>query len=179
MPSASMYPTIALGTGITADVSVKTPQRGDVFVFDYPENPKQSFVKRIVAVAGDRVEVKGHVLSINGVALPTCAIGVQSYTDDEGTVHKGDLLLESNGSVRYLVFYDGGTGFDGSWTVKPGESFAMGDNRNNSHDSRVWFGGMGGGVPSALLRGKVELGKVALPKDAAALEPALAKCMAR
>jgi signal peptidase I len=177
VPSAAMFPTIAIDSHVTADATVKVPARGDIFVFEYPENPKQSFVKRIVGLPGDVVDIHGNVLRINGVALRTCPIGVARYTDDDGTTHTGDMLLESNAAgVAYVVFYDKSGGHDGSWTVKPGTYFAMGDNRNNSHDSRMWFGMMGGGVPLDLLQGRVESPKLALPKDAASLEPALAKC---
>jgi len=171
-----MYPSIPLDSYVTADTDVKTPSRGDVFVFKYPENTEQSFVKRVVAVSGDVVELKGRALSINGRVLATCVIGRHTYVNDEGITHGGDLVLESNGALAYILFYDQDGGHDGSWTVKAGEFFVLGDNRNNSHDSRVWFGGVGGGVPSALLQGKVTPPKLALPKDAASLEPALAKC---
>jgi signal peptidase I len=175
VPSWAMYPSILPGDHVMADSGVKVPSRGDIFVFDYPERPEQAFVKRIVGLPGDRVEIKGRVLTINGTALRTCAIGPHSYTD-ETSAHAGDFLLESNGTVAYIVFYDKNGGTDGTWVVKPDQYFTMGDNRNNSHDSRMWFGGVGGGVPSDMLRGKTPSSKLTLPKDAASLEPALAKC---
>lgn len=177
MPAGSMLPTFEVGSHVSADTRVKVPARGDVFVFKFPEDPKQSFVKRVVALPGEKVEVRGKVVTVNGVARPTCAVGAWSYME-ESTAHPGDLVLEKNGSAAYLVFYDSsaGSGFDGAWTVKPGEYFVLGDNRNNSHDSRMWFGGTGAGVPEANLEGRVDGPKLTLPKGAESLAPSLERC---
>lgn len=173
MPAGSMWPSIPIGETVTADTSIKTPARGDVFVFKLPEQPNQSFVKRIVALPGDRVEMKGRVLSINGKPVSSCLIGSFSFRSEDAT-HEGELILEGAG---YLVFHDKASlTTDGTWKLGPGEFWAMGDNRNNSYDSRMWFGGKGGGVPKALIEGKVTSLKVALPPGAAALEPSFEKC---
>lgn len=172
MPAASMWPSLAPGESVTADTSLKTPARGDIFVFKYPERPEQSFVKRIVGLPGDRVEMKGRVLSINGTPVPSCTIGPFSARVGEDTL-KGDLVLEGSG---YVAFYDGNESIGGAWTVAPDQFWAMGDNRNNSHDSRMWFGGTGGGVPQALLEGKVAGPTAVLPTGADALAPNLEKC---
>ena len=173
MPSGSMWPGIEVGAHVTADSSIKTPARGDVFVFKYPEHPEQAFVKRIVGLPGDRIETKGQVLSVNGKPLASCAIGPVSWKAEEAT-HDGELVLEAPG---YVVFYEkSALTIDGSWTVPEGQFWVMGDNRYNSHDSRMWNGGNGGGVPQSLLLGKVEGPKAVLPKAADALAPNLAKC---
>jgi signal peptidase I len=173
MPSGSMWPSIPVGETVTADTSIKTPARGDVFVFKLPEHPEQSFVKRIVALPGDRVETKGRTLLVNGKAVPSCVVGPFAF-QSEGARHEGDLVLEGAG---YLVFHEKESlSSDGAWTVGEGQFWAMGDNRNNSHDSRMWFGGNGGGVPSALIEGKVATTKAALPAGADALAPGFEKC---
>jgi signal peptidase I len=173
MPSGSMWPGIPVGETVTADTSIKNPARGDVFVFKYPEHPETSFVKRIVGLPGDRVEMKGQALSINGKPVASCTIGPFSFSSEDLT-HEGELVLEGAG---YVVFYEKGPfSNDGAWTVAPGQFWAMGDNRSNSHDSRMWFGGNGGGVPQALLEGKVGGPKAVLPPGASALAPSLEKC---
>lgn len=173
MPSGSMWPTLHVGDTLVADKSRKTPGRGDVFAFHYPEHPDQDFVKRIVGLPGDRIETRGPVLVVNGVPLKRCVIGPASY-DDEGTVHRGELSLEGSG---YLVFHeDGIPPSDGSWVVAANQFWAMGDNRSNSHDSRMWYGGQGGGVPRENLVGIVPASTPELPKGAEALAPKLAGC---
>jgi signal peptidase I len=173
MPSGSMWPTIPVGESVTADTSMKTPARGDIFVFKHPEHPEQSFVKRIVALPGDRVETKGPTLLVNGKALPSCVVGPASFRSEDAT-HEGELVLEGNG---YLVFHEKESfTINATWTVAAGQFWAMGDNRNNSHDSRLWYGGNGGGVPQALLEGKVVTAKAALPPGAEALSSAFEKC---
>jgi signal peptidase I len=179
MPSGSMFPSIPAGATIVADTSVNVPARGDVFAFKYPEHPEQSFVKRVVAVPGETVTTKGRTLLVDGRARPTCVVGRHSYAEDNGSKHDGELVLESDGTSRYLLFFEADTaaaGEGGPWKVKAGEYFVMGDNRNNSHDSRMWFGGQGGGVPTTHLQGKIKAPALALPTGAGELEPALAKC---
>ena len=119
IPSGAMFPTLAVGDHVTADTSVAVPTRGDVFVFLYPEHPEQSFVKRVVGLPGDRVEVAGQKLSINGRALDTCVVGHYGYAEDDGTSHDGELVLENGGAATYLLFYDRSGGADGSWIVSP------------------------------------------------------------
>lgn len=173
--SSSMWPNIEGGESITADTADKTPTRGSLYAFNLPEHPEQSFVKRIVGLPGDRVETKGHTLSINGKPVPSCVVGTVSLTS-EGSSHKGELVLEGEGGGYFAFHEDVGHGLDGTWTVAAGQYWAMGDNRANSHDSRMWYGGVGGGVPQALIIGKVEPKKLTLPAEASSLEPAFQNC---
>jgi signal peptidase I len=178
------------------------PKRGDVMVFAYPEHPEQDFIKRVIAVEGDKLEVKnGHPI-INGWEVPSCRVGAWSYSEyDSPGRHEGDLYVEFLGDQSYLTFYDHASGifpeFQGPYYAKKGEVWVMGDNRNNSHDSRMWYGGAGGGVPFDNIKGRAlfvwlsisesgldlsregaaVMGTPRLPPSAHNLEPQLVQCL--
>ncbi len=173
IPSGSMIPTLQVGDHIFVNKftygpaipwtharlwSRMPPERGDVIVFAFPEHPEQDFIKRVIAVPGDKLEARnGHPI-INGWPVPNCAAGTYTYTEQQdGIRHEGDVFVEFLGDEAYLTLYDrqGLTNeYQGPYYVKPGEVWVMGDNRNNSHDSRMWFGGNGGGVPFANIKGR-------------------------
>jgi signal peptidase I len=151
VPSGSMWPTIVVGQHITANRFDRTPRRGAVVVFRFPEHREQTFVKRIVGLEGDEVSVHKGRLFINGWEVPHCIVGRTAYVnDDDKTNRPGDLEVEFLDGAAYLLFHEGGV-FEpvdqGPWVVKRGEYFVMGDNRENAFDSRMWFAGHGGGVP--------------------------------
>jgi signal peptidase I len=164
VPSGAMIPTIAVGDHLFVDKAVyrrRAPRRGEVFVFQYPEHPEQDFIKRAIAVAGDKLEARdGHPV-INGWEVPSCFVGSYRYTDSvEQTSHEGELFVEFLEAEAYLVLFDKSapaTEYQGPYRAGPGETWVMGDNRNNSHDSRVWFGGQGGGVPATNVKGRAGL----------------------
>lgn len=113
IPSPSMEPTLYPGDRIIVNrlaYRLGEPQRGDVVVFRYPLDPSRDYVKRVVAVGGDTVEARDNVLYINGQPQPPA-----SYLPP---------------GVVYSDF--------GPIKVPPNNYFMMGDNRNNSADSRVW-----------------------------------------
>jgi len=101
----------------------KEPKRGDVIVFKYPNNPEVAYVKRLIGLPGERVEIIGRTVYINGNAIE------EPYTQyiDPASIY-----------ARY-----------GPYIVPPGQYFAMGDNRDNSQDSRFW-----GFIPRDYLLGK-------------------------
>jgi signal peptidase I len=157
VPSGSMMPTILFGDHFFVDMRARSPRRGEPIVFRYPERPEQEFVKRVVAGPGDELIVRGGKLSINGWEVPSCRVGTWSYQDDAST-RTGDVFVEFLERSAYLVLFDH-SGFapdevQGPYRVPDGEWWVMGDNRFNSHDSRMWFGGKGGGVPTANVRGR-------------------------
>jgi signal peptidase I len=164
MPAASMSPTLAVGDHIFVSKGLWTkipPARGNVIVFAFPEHPEQDFIKRVIAVPGDTLAIKNGHPVLNGWTVPSCRVGAWSYSDWESSVvplHDGDLFVEFLGDQSYLTFYDRDAGTftqqQGPYVVKAGEVWVLGDNRNNSHDSRMWFGGRGGGVPYANVRGR-------------------------
>ena len=192
-PSGSIIPTLLIGDNLFVD-KMRVGSRGDVIVFPLPEHPEDDFIKRVAATAGDRIEFEDSHPILNGVRVPSCRLGAWSYEDD--LQHEGDLFVESIDGHTYLAFYDRtlpSHGHQGPWTVKPGEVFVIGDNRNNAHDSRVWYGGRGGGVPVATVSGVPfvvwlsvadtgvvdwsRVGDPILPGSAASLAPELARCL--
>ena len=164
MPSGSMSPTLVVGDHLFVDKAVyrsRAPRRGEVLVFKYPEHPEHDFVKRAIAVGGDRLEVRGGHPIINGWVVPSCAVGTYRYTEsDDRAEREGDLFVEFLEGFAYLVLFDRSapqTDYQGPYRAGPGETWVMGDNRNNSHDSRVWFSGAGGGVPASHVKGRARL----------------------
>jgi signal peptidase I len=156
IPSASIAPTLVTGDHIFTDKLTphfRSPHRGELIVFPFPEHPDQNFTKRVVALPGDTVEVTaGNELTINSWQVPRCKVGRMQYRD-EMVQHDGDVWMEFLGDSSYLVFIDSGSrAGSGKWHVPQGEVWVMGDNRNNSHDSRMWYGGRGAGVPLGTVR---------------------------
>ncbi len=173
IPSGSMIPTLQVGDHIFVNKftygpaipythtrlwSRMPPERGDVIVFAYPEHPEQDFIKRVIAIPGDKLEARGGHPILNGWEVPSCYAGPYSYTEgQEGGRHEGELFVEFLEDEAFLTLYDRQspqTDYQGPFYVKPGEVWVMGDNRNNSHDSRVWWGGQGGGVPFENVKGR-------------------------
>jgi signal peptidase I len=117
-------------------IPVSKPQRGDVMVFFPPHQPKTYFIKRVIGLPGDHISYNNHVLSINGKVIeeklvaelpagaPVLRMVTENIDDKEFTAYKH--IQPSRLSVR------------GSWVVPEGNYFMMGDNRDNSGDSRVW-----------------------------------------
>jgi signal peptidase I len=163
IPSGGMIPTLQVGDHIFVDKMHKHPKRGDVIVFQYPKEPDKDFVKRVVAVGGDSIEVRQNVVSVNGEPLPREELdaGPCSYWDydehyNQWKEHTCRAFQERNGAHRYHVI----TATDESsidfprpgdptpYVVPDGTVFVMGDNRNNSSDSRSW-----GPVPVGNIKG--------------------------
>jgi signal peptidase I len=97
---------------------IRHPQRGDVIVFQFPQDPSKDFIKRCVATPGETVEIQDKRVLVNGEALREPYV---IHTDPE--VRPGGYDYRDN---------------YGPYTVQPGELFMMGDNRDNSNDSRFW-----------------------------------------
>ncbi len=158
VPSGSMEPTILPGDFLmvskaeyelkipfteTVVTRMGSPERGDVIVFRYPKDPSVNFVKRLIGLPGDLVEVTDGLVRING--RDTTVPGAP-----EAAGH-ARLITETLGANQHLVqkLAPPRSGSE-SFRVPEGEYFFMGDNRDNSNDSRFW-----GFVPKSALRGKV------------------------
>jgi signal peptidase I len=174
-----MLPGLASGAPLVVDGDAKTPARGEIWAFRLPDHGEQSFIKRIVGLPGDRLEMRGDALVVNGKPVPSCAVGAFALVDGSDKP-EGRLVLEKNDAAAYLIFLDdaGTSAASGPWLTKPGEVFLMGDNRSHSHDSRFWAGGAGAGAPEELLLGRIDPVPPSLPEGAAELGPVFAKCKA-
>jgi signal peptidase I len=167
IPSGSMMPTLLVGDFIlvnkfsygirlpvlnTRIIDTGAPQRGDVIVFRYPENPKIDYIKRVVGVPGDHIAYRNKVLYINGKQATQRYLG--SYLGEgSGKVMTGARRLSEDllGTEHEILVMPGRNVFGGDfeYVVPEGQYFAMGDNRDNSRDSRAW-----GTVPEKNLVGK-------------------------
>src|SRR5947208_3342124 len=143
----SMIPTFPVGAQLRV-TKLARPARGCAIVFRVPGKEKSSYVKRIVGVAGDTIVVDGTELVLDGKPVPRCRVGAWAYE-----AHTGEIWLEALPGAKWLVFHDtAGVHAPprGPWTVAPGQVFVIGDNRENSFDSRMW-----GGLPSDAIVGAV------------------------
>jgi signal peptidase I len=165
IPSGSMMPTLLVGDFIlvnkfayglhlpvlnTKFIETDDPKRGDVVVFRYPENPSEDYIKRVVGLPGDHITYYNKVLYINGKRCPQQLLGeYEGVGSDTGS---GDELVfrEKLGDVTHKMLIEpGNPSMNGEYVIPPDEYFVMGDNRDNSNDSRYW-----GFVPDANLIGK-------------------------
>ena len=133
------------------------PERGDVLVFDYPKEPDKRFVKRVIGVPGDTIAIDRGRIVLNGRPVMSQRVdghcGYDDRIDGEWTRRKCIAYRESLNGHDYGVVYDPereGMSFD-AVTVPPDSYYVLGDNRDNSHDSRFW-----GFVPRALVVGRAE-----------------------
>jgi signal peptidase I len=195
VPSGAMIPSVQVGDHLFVDMRIdgRSVRRGDVIVFAFPEHPDQDFIKRVIVAPGDKLEVRnGHPI-INGWEIPSCRVGTWKYTEEmDSSSHEGELFVEFLERSAYLVFFDKGftTDYQGPYIAKPNEWWVLGDNRNNSHDSRMWWGGEGGGVPNENIRGRASVvwlgapGRFGLDIGGVPMAPSsdlaapLAKCLA-
>ncbi|MCX7760206.1 MAG: signal peptidase I [Hydrogenothermaceae bacterium] len=114
--------------------------RGDVIVFKYPEDPSIDFIKRVIAIPGDVVEVKDDIVYINGKALDRKPAGYYEEENEKVKMYEETNIRRNGTKYSYTVMeIEDGIGADfGPIQVPPNSYFVMGDNRDNSKDSRFW-----------------------------------------
>ena len=143
--------------------AIRTPRRGDVIVFEWPKDRSKSFVKRLVGMPGDTLAMRDGVLIRNGVALAEPYV---THSDPEADPvfqefsWQGDFLVKTAGAA---VAYHPSRNNWGPLIVPEERYFVLGDNRDNSLDSRYW-----GFVPDSLLRGRPEVVYFSFAADSAA-----------
>jgi signal peptidase I len=166
IPSGSMLPTLTIGDFILvnkAAYGIRLPlvhktlletgevKRGDVVVFRFPKEPQIDYIKRVIGLPGDRITYANKKLAINGQEISTLKLGVYEGKG-QGREMTGAGLFESEMLGHHhhiLIDQDMPRRFAHEWIVPAGEYFVMGDNRDNSNDSRFW-----GFVPDDHLKGK-------------------------
>ena len=167
IPAGSMAPTLVVGDHIFINKLVYrfgAPKRGDVVVFRYPEDPEKDLIKRVVAVGGDTVELRKHSIIVNGTAVQVERIGAVSYDDfdfeqREVRTHQADELRETIEGSRQSIYQEPSSrglcrpparfGCGEPALVPSNFVYVLGDNRDNSHDSRFW-----GPVPYDHIKGR-------------------------
>jgi signal peptidase I len=160
VPTASMFPTIIPGDRFMANKSVynsSVPKHGDIIVFPNPEDKTITFVKRVVALAGDTVEIKNDRLIVNGRELALQKVSPASITE-HGDTFQGTIYYETNGQAKYKVFFASHQGNVSSpssnmaqITVPKYHCFVLGDNRNHALDSRNY-----GPIPLATIKARAD-----------------------
>jgi len=154
VPTGAMARTILPGDRLVVGSKGRV-ERGHIIMFRYPRDPRERYIKRVIALPGETVQVIGTQVLINGVPLQERRVFAQ--TGSQGLPEK-EVRTEGTGS--YTVYYEEGMdrdmivagtmyGVEKSYTVPPGNYFVMGDNRDNSADSRYW-----GPVPQENILGK-------------------------
>jgi signal peptidase I len=141
IPSGAMMPTLLVGDHIMV-AKTKRIAPGDVVVFRYPLDRDVTYIKRVVAVGGQTVEVRGSVVLVDGVALRQLPLvgDCPSSADDQSTDVAACRLLQENAGTRWYAIMGDPAGSKEllRTVVPPGHLFVLGDNRDNSSDSRVW-----------------------------------------
>lgn len=155
IPSGSMLPGLHIGDFILVNkfkygirlpvinmkvIPVDSPERGDVIVFRYPQNPKLNFIKRVIGLPGDTLSYIDKRITINGEPVATQDDGRYAYVQNKLKGTSASQLVETIDGDEHLIILDD-RGFTRNLeevTVPAGHYFVMGDNRDHSNDSRYW-----------------------------------------
>ncbi len=165
IPSGSMMPTLLAGDFIlvnkftygirlpalnTKVMEINEPVRGDVVVFRYPKEPSVDYIKRVVGLPGDTISYYGRQIYVNGQLVRQQQVGIYTSAGAGLSMNGAEQRTEKLGEVEHSILLQAGrSSVDGEFAVPAGHYFVMGDNRDNSNDSRYW-----GFVPEENLVGK-------------------------
>ena len=166
IPSSSMVPTLEVGDYLFVtrydygfripftdiQLAPKRAKRGDIVVFDYPGDRSIDYIKRIVGLPGDEIRYENNKLFVNGKEMPLLRKGTRAYFLGDGSVDMATVYEERLFDVDHEVLRKNFSIKDGIWKVPPDHYMVLGDNRNNSRDSRFW-----GFVPQSYLVGKAAI----------------------
>lgn len=163
IPSGSMMPTLLVGDFILVNkfaygirlpvvnakiIDIGEPKRGDIVVFRFPKDPTVDYIKRIVGLPGDEIVYSRKRIYVNGQPVKQTPLG---FYEGTGPMGGEALLSEDLGEVTHDILVRGGdfSANDSKYVVPKDHFFVMGDNRDNSNDSRFW-----GFVPEGNLVGR-------------------------
>ena len=166
IPSSSMMPTLNVGDFIVVNkfsygvrlpvlhskiLDTGEPQRGEVAVFRYPQDPRIDYIKRIVGLPGDEIRYQNKQLYVNGEAVGRVDQGVYNGVGAGRVMSGASLLQEQIDDAVFDILHAAQhpAREEGTWQVAPGHYFVLGDNRDRSADSRFW-----GQVPEENLVGR-------------------------
>ncbi len=165
IPSGSMMPTLLVGDFIlvnkyaygirlpvlkTKIIAIGEPQRGDVAVFRYPKNPTDDYIKRVIGLPGDHIAYYNKMLYINGKPIEQKTLGQYEGVGSGEIMSGAHIKEEIIEELKHKILIDGNRlNVEGKFTVPANHYFVLGDNRDNSNDSRFW-----GFVPEENLVGK-------------------------
>lgn len=164
IPSGSMMPTLIAGDFIAVNkfsygvrfpvinnvlIPNGMPERGDVVVFHYPMDTSIDYIKRVIGLPGDTIKYENKKLFINDKLVPHVFEKDYEYMMNENYRVPAQEFTETLGEVKHSILIHNVEGESGRFVVPEGNYFVMGDNRDNSSDSRVW-----GFVSEDLLVGK-------------------------
>lgn len=166
VPSGSLEPTVLPGDFIVVNqfaygfhfpiknirlVKLGSPQRGDIALFHWPEDPSVVFVKRVVGLPGDHIAYRHKQLFINGKPADQVLVGPDQNVIPDQKPEPVLKKIEHLFNVTHSIFVKPKQQYsvEGTWNVPAGHYFMMGDNRDDSNDSRYW-----GFVPESHLIGK-------------------------
>ncbi len=164
IPSGSMLPTLKIGDFILVNkfeygvrlpvlnstiIPTNEPERGDVVVFKYPQDPSLNYIKRLVGLPGDKVAYRNKELTVNGEKISKTLLAKLSVSLNPSG-EPVEVFNETLGDEQHEIYNSYRfTPHEGEWVVPEGHYFVMGDNRDNSADSRFW-----GFVPEENMKGR-------------------------
>jgi len=165
IPSGSMMPTLLVGDFIlvnkytygirlpvlnTKMVELNSPERGDIVVFRFPKNPAVDYIKRVVGISGDKISYYKKTVYVNGKLAKQVSLGSYQGVGQGTNMTGAEHFVENLAGVDHSILVKHGLpSVEGVFVVPEGQYFVMGDNRDNSNDSRYW-----GTVPEENLVGK-------------------------